>query len=126
MGVPDSQEIRDRMNRLKGRAWYRPVAPMMADEALEEVFGREIKSPYMSMAPVVQENVRERFPAIAHLDGTARHQSVGREDEPWLYALLDSVGRRTGLAALINTSFNSKGKPICNSVRESLQMLDHL
>merc|ERR1712177_159229 len=108
--------MRERMNRLKARQWYRPVAPMLAEEALEEVFGRIVKSPYMTMAPRVRDEVRERFPALAHLDGTARHQSVGRDDEPWIHALLLAVGRRTGLAALINTSFNSRGKPIVNSV----------
>merc|ERR1712129_411927 len=109
--------MRARMNRLKARQWYRPVAPMIADEALHEVFGRDIKSPYMTMAPQVRQDVRKSFPAMAHLDGTARHQSVGRADEPWVHALLLAVGRRTGLAALINTSFNTKGKPIVNTVK---------
>merc|ERR1712187_1038382 len=58
-----------------------------------------------------------------HLDGTARHQSVGQIDEPWLHSLLLAVGKKTGLAALINTSFNTKGKPIVNTVHESLKML---
>ena len=99
---------------------------MIADEDLEKVFGRVVKSPYMSMAPKVQDDVKEKFPALVHLDGTARHQSVGKEDEPWVHALLLAVGRRTGLAALINFSFNTKGKPITNSVVESLEMLDNL
>ena len=75
------------------------------------------------MAPRVLPEIRERFPVLAHIDGTARHQSVGKSDEPWVHSLLLAVGKRTGLAALINTSFNSKGKPIVNSVSESLQML---
>merc|ERR1712187_135439 len=99
---------------------------MIADEALEQVFGRTIKSPYMSMAPLVRTEVREKFPALAHLDGTARHQSVGNADEPWIHALLLAVGRRTGLAALINTSFNSRGAPIVNTVHLCLEMLDTL
>merc|ERR1712151_222804 len=86
----------------------------------------EVKSPYMTMAPRVREEMRARFPALAHLDGTARHQSVGRHDEPWIHALLLAVGKRTGLAALINTSFNSHGRPIVNSVRACLEMLDDL
>merc|ERR1712046_483371 len=111
------------MNRLKARKWYRPVAPMIADEDLEKVFGRVVKSPYMTMAPLVREEILMQFPALAHLDGTARHQSVGKEDEPWIHALLLAVGRRTGLAALINTSFNTKGKPIVNTVKECLALL---
>merc|ERR1712146_433040 len=99
---------------------------MIADEALEEVFGNKVKSPYMTMAPKVRDDIKDKFPAIAHLDGTARHQSVGEHDEPWVHALLLAVGRRTGLASLINTSFNSRGKPIVNSVRGSLTMLDEI
>ncbi|CAK0865733.1 unnamed protein product, partial [Prorocentrum cordatum] len=97
VAVPDSQSMKDRMNRLKVRQWYRPVAPMIAEEALEEVFGEKVESPYMTMAPRVREEVRERFPALAHFDGTARHQSVSRSDEPWVHALLLAVGKLTGL-----------------------------
>merc|ERR1711879_575681 len=83
-------------------------------------------SPYMTMAPRIRDDVRKRFPALAHVDGTARHQSVRNLDEPWVHSLLLAVGRLTGLAALINTSFNSRGKPITNTVRESLHMLETL
>ena len=126
LAFPDSEEMRDRMNRIKFRQWYRPAAPMIADEALEYVFGHKFGSVYMEFAPLVREEVRQRFPGLSHFDGTARHQSVGKEDEPWVHALLLAVGKWTGLAALINTSFNSKGKPITNTVEESLEMLDTL
>eukprot|EP00438_Fugacium_kawagutii_P012853 Skav225691 [mRNA] locus=scaffold2526:93059:94541:- [translate_table: standard] len=115
LAFPDSQEMRDRMNRIKFREWWRPAAPMIAEEALEYVFGHKFRSTYMEFAPRVREEVRKRFVGLSHFDGTARHQSVAREDEPWLHALLLAVGKRTGLAALINTSFNSRGKPICNT-----------
>eukprot|EP00438_Fugacium_kawagutii_P002419 Skav210804 [mRNA] locus=scaffold275:311731:312060:- [translate_table: standard] len=108
--------MRDRMNRIKFRQWYRPAAPMIADEALEYVFGHKFRSTYMEFAPMVREEVRKLFPGLSHFDGTARHQSVGKQDEPWIHALLLAVGKRTGLAALINTSFNSRGKPITNTV----------
>jgi len=124
LAVPSCHDMRKRLNKLKFREWWRPVAPMIADEALVQVFGHAYKSPYMEMAPQVRSDVLERFPALAHFDGTARHQSVGESDEPWLHSLLLAVGRRTGLAALINTSFNSKGKPIVNTISESLKMLD--
>merc|ERR1711933_81654 len=80
----------------------------------------------MTMAPRVRDDIRDRFPALAHLDGTARHQSVAAHDEPWLHSLLLAVGRRTGLTALINTSLNTRGKPITNSAVECLEMLDEL
>merc|ERR1719161_2939783 len=78
------------------------------------------------MAPRVLDAARAKSPALGHLDGTARHQSVEGTDEPWLHALLLAVGRLTGIAALINTSFNTRGKPIVNTITECLEMLDAL
>ena len=78
----------------------------------------------MTMAPDVSPPIARAFPALAHLDGTARHQSVARRDDAWLHALLRAVGKLTGLAALINTSFNTRGKPICNTLKEALTILD--
>merc|ERR1712048_753114 len=63
----------------------------------------------MTMAPIVLEKAKTDFPALAHVDGTARHQSVAHHDESWIHSLLLAVGKRTGLAALINTSFNLYG-----------------
>lgn len=126
LAVPDSSDVKKQLNSLKFRQWYRPVAPMIAEEALVQVFGRTVRSPTMELAPAVLAEVQKQFPALAHLDGTARHQSVAHQDEPWVHALLLAVAQQTGLAALINTSFNSRGKPICNSVSESLSMLDTL
>ena len=80
----------------------------------------------MTAAPLVLPQMQMRFPAMVHFDGTARHQSVGKSDEAWLHALLLSIGKITGLAALINTSFNTKGKPVINSLRECLELLDTL
>eukprot|EP00746_Dinoflagellata_sp_MGD_P084143 gnl/MRDRNA2_/MRDRNA2_334268_c0_seq1.p1 gnl/MRDRNA2_/MRDRNA2_334268_c0~~gnl/MRDRNA2_/MRDRNA2_334268_c0_seq1.p1 ORF type:complete len:161 (-),score=29.34 gnl/MRDRNA2_/MRDRNA2_334268_c0_seq1:105-536(-) len=119
-------DVKDRLNRLKDRQWYRPVAPMIADEDLEEVFGNLQKSPYMTMAPDVRESVKRRFPAIAHFDGTARHQSVGKQDEPWVHELLLAVRKLIGLGVLINTSFNTKGRPLVNTAAACLTMLDEL
>ena len=79
--------------------------------------------PRLGRRPQVPE-IAKRFPALAHVDGTARHQSVSEDDDAWLWALLRAVGKRTGLSALINTSFNTRGRPICNTLREALQMLD--
>ncbi|CAE7041064.1 nolO [Symbiodinium sp. CCMP2592] len=126
LAIPDSVAMKERMNRLKFRKWYRPIAPMIADEALVQVFGSPIKAPFMEKAPKVREEIRQKFPGMVHFDGTARHQSVGASEEPWIHQLLLAVGNLTGLAALINTSFNTRGKPIVNTVRESLEMLDTL
>ena len=101
LAVPDAADLRDRMNRLKFRQWYRPVAPMIAEEGLEEVFGHKYTSPSMEFAPLVREEVRERFPALAHFDGTARHQSVSKQDEPWAARQTQSGRSSTVLQAML-------------------------
>merc|ERR1711972_42852 len=68
LAVPDSDDMRHRLNRLKHRQWYRPVAPMIADEALEQVFGEQVKSPSMELAPRVLDETRKQFPGLAHAD----------------------------------------------------------
>ena len=82
------------------------------------------KSPYMSFAPRLQPWVVDQFPAIAHVDGTARPQTVERRRNPWLYDLLLRVGAAIGAPLLINTSFNGRGEPIINTARRALELLD--
>ena len=115
------------MNRIKKRQWWRPVAPMVAAEAAASLFDHAwpIASPFMSFAPPLREEMRTLAPAVVHYDGTARPQTVTPADEPWVHALLVAVGRRVAskLPMLINTSFNTKGRPIINSAAEALRML---
>lgn len=112
-----------KMNRIKARQFYRPVAPMLLESAARDIFRRSAWSEYMSFAPSLQPIINATAPAVYHYDATARPQTVAFEDNPWLYRLLHHVGRLTGLPMLINTSFNTKGKPITNSVDEALAML---
>merc|ERR1712048_893465 len=88
-------EAKDRLNRLKNRRWYRPCAPMVALEDLEHMFqpGPDLAfgTPSMSFAPPMQDWAVKWFPAVAHIDSTARPQSVNRVDDPWLHSLLSSV-----------------------------------
>ena len=72
---------------------------------------------------MLTDTARHQLPAIAHVDGTARLQTVSAAGEPWLYALLKRVGLLTGHAVLANTSFNSRGRPILNSIGEALELL---
>ena len=77
----------------------------------------------MSVACPVDAGAREAIPAAVHFDGTARPQTVSRSQEPWIHRLLRAVRRATGYGVVINTSFNTKGKPIVNTAKEALQML---
>jgi carbamoyltransferase len=125
--------IKARMNRLKKREFYRPVAPMVAEEEWEALFEESYattgalkmkSSPFMSFAPRVREEVAAALPAIAHYDRTARVQSVNAAEEPWIHALLQAVKKKFGWAVLVNTSFNTKGYPIVNLIVEALILLD--
>ena len=77
----------------------------------------------MSFAPKLRAEAAEALPATTHADRTARPQTVGRGDEPWLHALLTAVKAESGWGLLINTSFNTKGKPILNTLEEALALL---
>ena len=126
LAVPASLRARDKMNRIKKREWWRPVAPMVASEAVPRVFGRaDVRSPFMSFAPPLAPAMHELARAVWHFDGTARPQTVSARDDPWVHALLRAVGARvpSKLPVLINTSFNTKGRPICNLAHEAVALL---
>jgi carbamoyltransferase len=69
----------------------------------------------------VRSEWRSRIPAAVHVDGTARAQTVDRRDEPLLASLLDAFAARTGIPVLVNTSFNTAGRPMVDSPRDALE-----
>ena len=75
---------------------------------------------YMSFNPAVRESWRSRLPAIVHVDATARVQTVTAEQNPWLFELLTEFETLQGYDVLLNTSFNTKGKPILSTIDEAL------
>lgn len=132
-------ELKERLNRLKHRKWYRPCAPIVAREDLELLFepGPDLAYgiPYMSFAPPLQKWVKKWLPGITHLDGTARPQTVDREDDPWMHSLLHAVRQEMAqkfqdsgteiphkVGVLINTSLNPKGMPIASDPMDILQL----
>ncbi len=111
-----------RLNDVKGREQFRPVAPMVLAEAAAEILeGGPLPSPYMLFVHRVRPGWAERIPAVVHVDGTARAQTVDRHDEPLVHRLLDEVGRRTGAPVLINTSLNTAGRPMVDDPRDALE-----
>ncbi len=110
---PRDPQMKDHLNlRVKHREPFRPFAPSVLAEAAGEWFSGPSESPYMLLVQEVRPERRERVPAITHVDGTARVQTVRREANPRYYALLEAFGRRTGVPMLVNTSFNVRGEPI--------------
>ncbi len=122
---PEGPHLKERLNlKVKFREWYRPFAPAVPQEDVHWFTDEPIISPYMSFAPALNGSAASKFPAIAHLDGTARIQTVAAASNPWLHELLTHVKSLTGHAILLNTSFNTRGKPLINYIPDALQMLD--
>jgi carbamoyltransferase len=112
----------DRLNAVKGREQFRPVAPMVLAERAAELFGRgPVPSPYMLFVHDVAPQWRDRIPAVVHVDGTARIQTVDRDSEPLLARLLDRFTELTGLPTVVNTSLNTAGRPMVDDPRDALE-----
>ncbi|TDC52143.1 carbamoyltransferase [Jiangella ureilytica] len=111
-----------RLNDVKGREQFRPVAPMVLAERAGDVFSRgPIPSPYMLFTHEVNPAWRDRVPAAVHVDGTARIQTVDQRAEPLVVRMLSAFERRTGLPVVINTSLNTAGRPMVDSPRDALE-----
>lgn len=124
LAYPDRVEVRDRINaRIKSREWYRPVAPVVLAARAERVVHEPPNSPYMSFAPSLTEDARRRFPAISHVDGTARLQTV---EDGFLAELLSEVERLGGTPVLANTSFNLRGRPLLHRASSAVAALDQV
>jgi carbamoyltransferase len=116
-------DLKDRLNGyIKFREWFRPFAPVVKAEDAEKYFEFSGFSPFMSYAPKVKEQFRKVFPAITHEDGTARLQTVTKEQNEFLYNLIDAVETITEHGVLLNTSLNSKGRPIITTVEDAIDL----
>ncbi|MFC8918859.1 carbamoyltransferase [Streptomyces sp. NPDC057116] len=111
----------ERLNDVKGREQFRPVAPMVLEDRAAEIFDGVIPSPYMLFVHDVAPEWRERIPAVVHVDGTARIQTVDRRTEPLVARMLTEFERCTGLPVVVNTSLNTAGRPMVDDPRDALE-----
>jgi carbamoyltransferase len=118
--MPSSKTIRDRLNGIKGREWFRPVAPVVPSEYLDTYFTSNGQSPWMQFVYNVKEEYYSSLEGCTHVDGSARVQSVTEKENPRLYKLLEEYGNLTGCPILINTSFNIKGEPIVETPDDAI------
>jgi len=119
---PGRAENLERLNDVKGREQFRPVAPMVLAERASAIFGRgPLPSPYMLFVHDVDAAWRERIPAVVHVDGTARVQTVDAVEEPLVARMLAAFEELTGLPVVVNTSLNTAGRPMVDSPRDALE-----
>jgi len=118
---PRHQENLERLNDVKGREQFRPVAPMVLADRAAEIFEGVLPSPYMLFIHDVRPEWRERIPAVVHVDGTARAQTVDAGRQPLIAGVLQAFERRTGVPVLVNTSLNTAGRPMVDDPRDALE-----
>jgi carbamoyltransferase len=118
---PRHVENLERLNRVKGREQFRPVAPMVLAEQAGQIFSRgPLPSPYMLFVHDVADQWRDRIPAVTHVDGTARIQTVDT-DKPLLHRMISHFASKTGVPVVVNTSFNTAGRPMVDSPLDALE-----
>jgi carbamoyltransferase len=120
---PGHVEMRDRINAMvKMREAFRPFAPAVSLEQVQDWFEvpKGFELPYMIMTADVRKEHRAALPAITHVNGSARVQTVSNKDNGEFHVLLEEVGKVTGRELVLNTSFNVKGQPIVNTPREAI------
>jgi carbamoyltransferase len=118
---PRRPETTARLNAVKGRESFRPVAPMVLAERAAEIFSGRLPSEYMLFTHEVDDAWRDRIPAVVHVDGTARIQTVDRAEEPLMAAVLERFEERTGVPVVVNTSLNTAGRPMVDDPRDALE-----
>ena len=118
---PRSLSTKDHINSaVKHREYFRPFAPVVPLEVANEYFYISQPCPYMTMVANVKENALNLIPAAIHIDGTARIQTVNKQDNPLLHKLLHSFGTYSGVPVLINTSFNNN-EPIVETPSDAIK-----
>ncbi len=122
LGDPRNLEMRDKINlAVKYRDKWRPFAASMLAEKADEYLTGHCKAPFMITTFPVREEAKEALAAVVHVDGTTRPQLVERHVNPAYYDLIKSFGDKSGVYAVLNTSFNLKGEPLVNAPIDGLR-----
>lgn len=118
---PRDLGMKDRLNQIKGREEFRPLSPAVLEEAVGKYFECDEPSPFMLFARKVRSSEKALIPAVVHVDGTARFQSVSLTRNPLFYRLIEEFYKITGIPMLVNTSLNYQGKPIVCTIEQALE-----
>ena len=106
--------------KIKKREAFRPFAPSITEEAVGDYFMRSESVPFMEKVYVIKPEKRKLIPAVCHIDGTGRLQTVSPKENQLYYDLIKEFGRITGVPILLNTSFN-ENEPIVNTPEQALE-----
>lgn len=118
-----SVEAKVKLNEIKKRQWWRPVAPIILEDKVEEWFENAYATPYMLHTFTIRAEKKESVPAIVHLNDTCRVQTLNREQDEMLYDVIREVEKKSGVPIICNTSLNDKGEPIINTVDEAINFI---
>jgi carbamoyltransferase len=122
---PMIHDMKDVLNaRVKHREPFRPFAPIVPVDNYQEYFDMHIPSPFMLLIGDVHKDKKDVIPAVTHVDGTARVQTLTESQNPLAYQLLKEFGKLTGVPVLLNTSFNIRGEPIVHSPADAYKCLE--
>ena len=121
LASPIDPRMQAMLNEVKDREDFRPVAPVVLEEDAHLWFKDAEFSPFMLFIYDVLKEKEDQIPAVRHTDGTARVQTINEEQHPQYYQLLRAFKEITGVPVLINTSFNTLGKPIVCSPRDAIE-----
>jgi carbamoyltransferase len=121
LASPIHAEMQAKLNDIKDREDFRPVAPVVLESEAGEWFEGAGQSPYMLFVYCVRSDKANKIPAVRHVDGTARIQTVNEEQHPRYHALLKEFKKLTGVPVLVNTSFNTRGEPIVCTPRDAIE-----
>jgi len=117
---PAIPSMKDTINaKIKRRESFRPFAPSVLREQVPTYFEQTVDSPFMMHVVKFRPEWRERLPAVTHVDGTGRLQSVDRHSNPLYYRLIEAFRRKTGIGMVLNTSFN-ENEPIVDTPEQAL------
>ena len=121
---PRDQHNRDRLNHvIKKREWYRPFAPIVLEERYKDWFDFDAPSPFMLFTAQVKQP--KEVPAIVHVDGSSRFQTITEESNTHMYKLIKEFENITGIPMLINTSLNGTGQPILETPEDGEEFFNN-
>ena len=121
LASPIHPGMQAKLNEIKDREDFRPVAPVVLEEEAGDWFVGAGVSPFMLFVHDVRPEKAALIPAVRHVDGTARIQTIRRDQNPAYYDLIRAFRARTGVPVLVNTSFNTRGEPVVRTPRDAVE-----